>query len=179
MHPNDDDPVAARAAREAYIRQREREKLGINAAAEMGVFDPGRPKELDLVEQRDRYLAAQWEREFRPQDHTAPSMIPVSRDDGPARDDGIVASAKAHADFFETGAATQGKVVAADWDAPLEPVPLTESFELEGEALPPAPVRSAPGEDDGRDAALAAAAERTAAAVQRPAPKRKPPKKST
>ncbi len=88
------------ARRLEFERQREREKRGISGAAEAGVFSPGRPKELDVVAQRDAWMAEQWANEFRPQDHT---VIPVFQDDGPPSD-----PLKA------------GSVVAADWDAPLK-----------------------------------------------------------
>ena len=83
-------------ARASAERQRNRERLGINAAAEMGVFDKGRPKELDLVEQRDKWFAEQWEREMSPTRYTE---IPVLKEDGPAQQ--------------------QERIVAASWDAPI------------------------------------------------------------
>ena len=88
------------AQRQAAEKQRNRERLGINAAAEMGVFDKARPKELDLVEQRDRWLAEQFERETNPDRYT---NIPILHEDGPAHE------------------RTHEVVVAADWDAPIVP----------------------------------------------------------
>lgn len=93
------------AQRQAAERQRIRERLGINAAAEMGVFDKGRPKELDVVAQRDAWLAEQFDRETNPNRYT---NIPILHDDGPP---------------------TQREVVvAADWDAPLVQAAVHESY---------------------------------------------------
>jgi len=90
-----DDIAAMMREREAADRRRAQERLGISGAAAAGVFDKGRPKELDLVAQRDRWMAEQWDNAMKPQDHTA---VPILPEDGVARDE------------------TVGHVVPARWD---------------------------------------------------------------
>lgn len=87
-------------AQAAQARQRERERLGINSAAEAGVFSTSEPPELKLVRERDAWMAEQFDRANRPQDFTA---IPVMHEDGPER----------------SGPAITPRVIAADWDAPI------------------------------------------------------------
>ncbi len=72
--------LAEMEARRAREIQRQREMVGINGAAEAGVFSPGRPKELDVVDQARRWQAEQWALETRPLDYTA---VPVTFDDRP------------------------------------------------------------------------------------------------
>lgn len=88
-------------AQAAQELQRQRERTGINSAAEAGVFSSAEPPELKLVRERDAWMAEQFDRANRPQDFTA---IPVVHEDGPS----------------PTGAATTPRVIAADWGAPLE-----------------------------------------------------------
>lgn len=76
-----DDIAAMMEARRAADLQRQREQLGISGAAAAGVFDSGRPPELDLVAKRDAWMREQWEASVRPQDH---AVVPIFHEDGSA-----------------------------------------------------------------------------------------------
>lgn len=99
------DEVAIEIARRAeFERQRARERVGINAAAEAGVFAPGEPPELKMVREARAWQTEQWEIQNRPLDYAG---IPT----------------------YSTDSAPQvGDTVAAAWEGTHLSVPLATSL---------------------------------------------------